>query len=84
MTANTARAAGLQVSGTHVDKRADIWAYGVVVYELLAGKRAFTGATVTDILAASLRAELDWTALPANTPRDLRRQSAELHARAGR
>lgn len=62
-----------QVRGTHIDKRADIWAYGVVFYELLTGQRAFTGATATDILAASLRAELDWTALPANTPREVRR-----------
>jgi len=62
-----------QVRGTPVDKRADIWAFGVVLYELLTGKRAFTGATVADILATSLRAELDWTALPANTPREVRR-----------
>ena len=62
-----------QVRGTHVDKRADIWAFGVVLYELLTGRKAFTGATATDLLAASLRADPDWTALPAGTPREIRR-----------
>ena len=62
-----------QVRGTHVDKRADIWAFGVVLYELLTGRKAFTGATATDLLAASLRADPDWTALPAGTPHEIRR-----------
>ena len=62
-----------QIRGTPADKRADIWAFGVVLYELLTGKKAFTGGTSTDILAASLRAELDWGALPENTPAGVQR-----------
>src|SRR5580658_5068712 len=56
-----------------VDKRADIWAFGVVFYELLTGERAFEGETVSDTLAAVLRAELDWKRLPAGTPVGVRR-----------
>ena len=48
-----------------MDKRADIWAFGVVLYEMLAGKAAFTGESTSDILAAVLRSEPDWSALPA-------------------
>jgi Tol biopolymer transport system component len=55
-----------QAKGKAVDKRTDIWAFGCVLYELLTGKQAFHGEDVTDILAAVVRAEPDWTALPAN------------------
>jgi len=51
-----------------IDKRTDIWAFGCVLYELLAGKQAFTGETVTDITAKVLTAEPDWKALPHSTP----------------
>jgi Tol biopolymer transport system component len=61
-----------QVRGKRVDSRADIWAFGVVLFEMLSGRRAFAGDTVTDILAAVLRADLDLTALPAGTPHRLR------------
>ncbi len=57
-----------QARGATVDKRADIWAFGVVLFEMLTGKRLFTGETVSDTLAAVLRQEIDWNALPASTP----------------
>ncbi len=61
-----------QARGGTVDKRADIWAFGVVLFEMLTGKRLFTGETVSDTLAAVLRQEIDWKALPASTPLGLR------------
>ena len=62
-----------QARGKAVDKRADIWAFGVVLYELLTGERAFDGETVSDTLAAVLRADPDWKRLPAETPVGVRR-----------
>jgi eukaryotic-like serine/threonine-protein kinase len=61
-----------QAKGKAVDRRADIWAFGVVLFEMLAGQRAFKGEDVSDVLAAVLRQEIDWTALPASTPARLR------------
>ena len=55
-----------QARGKTVDKRADIWAFGVVLWEMLTGKRLFEGATVSDTLASVLKTEPDWTALRAN------------------
>jgi serine/threonine-protein kinase len=55
-----------------VDKRTDIWALGCVLYELLTGKRAFSGDTVTEIIAEVLKSEPDWTLLPATTPPSIR------------
>ena len=49
-----------------VDKRADIWAFGCVLYEMLTGTRAFPGDNITDTMAAVVRAEPDWRALPAD------------------
>ncbi|HEV2314253.1 MAG TPA: protein kinase, partial [Candidatus Acidoferrales bacterium] len=57
-----------QARGKAADRRADIWALGVVLYEMLSGQRLFTGDTTSDTLAAVIRAEPDWNALPANTP----------------
>jgi Tol biopolymer transport system component len=61
-----------QARGTVVDKRADIWAFGVVLFEMLTGRPCFGGETVTDVLAAVMRADPDWATLPAATPPRLR------------
>jgi serine/threonine protein kinase/Tol biopolymer transport system component len=73
-----------QARGKAVDKRTDIWAFGAVLYELLAGKQAFTGEDITEILAAVVKAEPDWTALPATVPgkvRDLLRHCLQKDKR---
>ncbi len=57
-----------QARGRLVDKRADIFAFGCVLFEMLTGKMAFSGETVSDTLAAVLRADPDWSALPKDTP----------------
>jgi serine/threonine-protein kinase len=57
-----------QAKGKTVDKRADIWAFGVVLYEMLSGKRAFEGEDVSDTLAAVLTREPDFPGLPPATP----------------
>ncbi len=62
-----------QARGRAVDKRADIWAFGAVLYEMLSGRKAFEGETVSDMLAAVLRADIDWAALPRETPPSVRR-----------
>jgi Tol biopolymer transport system component len=61
-----------QARGKAVDKRADIWAFGAVLYEMLAGRKAFEGETVSDTLAAVLRADIDWASLPDQTPPGVR------------
>ena len=62
-----------QARGASVDKRSDIWAFGVVLYEMLTAKRAFPGESITDILASVLRGEPDWRALPRATPPRIRK-----------
>jgi len=62
-----------QARGKPVDKRADIWAFGVVLFEMIAGKRLFEGETVSDTLAAVLTRSIDLDALPRSTPAALRR-----------
>ena len=62
-----------QAKGKAVDRRTDIWAFGVVLYEMLTGKRLFHKEDVSETLAAVLRAEPDWSALPAETPSPIRR-----------
>ena len=61
-----------QAKGKPADKRSDIWAFGCVLFEMLTGKRAFEGDDVSDTLAAVLRGEPDWNALPADAPPHLR------------
>jgi hypothetical protein len=62
-----------QARGKPVDRRADIWAFGVVLFEALTGKRPFRGETVSDTLAAVLKSEPSWDTLPPSTPAALRR-----------
>jgi len=61
-----------QAKGKSVDRRADIWAFGVVLYEMLTGRMMFSGETVSDTMAQVLMKEPDWTVLPAATPPRLR------------
>jgi eukaryotic-like serine/threonine-protein kinase len=62
-----------QARGKPVDKRADIWAFGVVLFEMLAGRRLFEGETVSDTLAAVLTRSIELDALPRSVPAPLRR-----------
>jgi Tol biopolymer transport system component len=62
-----------QARGHSVDKRGDIWAFGCVLYEMLTGRYAFPGDTVSDTIAKILEREPDWSALPAATPAPVRR-----------
>ncbi len=61
-----------QARGKSLDKRTDVWSFGCVLFEMLTGKRAFEGETVSDTLAAILRGEPDWAALPQQTPTKIR------------
>src|SRR5437867_255924 len=61
-----------QARGKTVDKRTDIWAFGCIVYEMLSGRRAFTGETATDVLAAIVTSEPRWELLPPTTPARIR------------
>jgi len=93
--AHTGTAAGLilgtaaymspeQARGKAVDKRADIWAFGVVLYEMLTGKRLFTGETVSDVLAGVLKTDVDLGALPNATPPGIRQLLRRCLARESR
>ena len=61
-----------QAKGKAVDRRADIWAFGCVLFEMLAGRAAFDGETITDTLAAVVRAEPEWAQLPQKAPARIR------------
>jgi serine/threonine protein kinase len=61
-----------QARGSVVDKRCDIWSFGVILFEMLTGKQLFAGQTISDTLAAVLRADIDWNILPGDTPAIIR------------
>ncbi len=62
-----------QAKGRPVDKRADIWAFGVVLFEMLTGRMLFAGDSAADVIGAVLRQDVDFAALPAGTPHSIRR-----------
>ena len=62
-----------QAAGKPADKRSDLWAFGVVLFEMLTARPVFTGETMSHVLAAVLTAEPDWTRLPAETPAPIRK-----------
>jgi len=61
-----------QARGAPVDKRADIWAFGVLLYEMVTGRPLFEGTNTTDLLAAVVRQDIDWATLPETTPTAVR------------
>ncbi len=70
-----------QARGLQADKRADVWGFGCVLYEMLTGRMAFGGATISDSIAKMLEREPDWSALPSRHPESLRRLLAALPCR---
>ena len=62
-----------QAAGKPVDKRSDLWAFGVVLLEMLTGHQVFKGETVSHVIAAVLKDEPDWSGLPNNTPASIHR-----------
>ena len=70
-----------QAQGKPVDKRADIWAFGVLLYEMLTGRRPFPGSSTTEVLAGVIKDAPDWTTLPDDMPAALRRLVARCLAK---
>ena len=62
-----------QARGKVVDRRADIWAFGVVLFEMLSGQRLFKGDDVSEVMASVLKTEPDWSSIPAGTPASINR-----------
>jgi serine/threonine protein kinase/Tol biopolymer transport system component len=62
-----------QAKGKPVDRASDMWSFGALLFEMLTGRPAFAGETVTDVLAAIVTSDPDWTALPPKTPASVRR-----------
>ena len=71
-----------QARGRPADRRSDVWAFGCVLYEMLAGRRPFDGADVSEVLAFVITTEPDWGALPVSTPSSLRRLLADRWSNA--
>jgi eukaryotic-like serine/threonine-protein kinase len=61
-----------QAKGKVVDRRSDIWAFGIVVFEMLTGRMVYSGETVSETMAKVIMSDPDWNALPAATPVRLR------------
>jgi eukaryotic-like serine/threonine-protein kinase len=70
-----------QARAKSVDRRADIWSFGCVLFEMLTGRCAFEGEEITDVLARVIEREPDWSAIPASTPSDVRRLVARCLAK---
>ena len=62
-----------QAKGQRVDRRADIWAFGCVLFEMLSGQKPFEGETISDVLASVIKSEPDWAAIPDTTPRTIQK-----------
>ena len=62
-----------QARGRLVDKRADVWAFGCVLFEMLAGRRPFDGSDISEVLAGVIKSDPDWALLPVETPSAIRR-----------
>jgi serine/threonine-protein kinase len=73
-----------QARGKKIDQRTDIWAFGAILFEMLAGERIFHGETISDTMAAVLRADPPWEQLPSDTPQAVRRLLERCLERDGR